>query len=350
MNCCVECFNDVHIRNTITNQGVVGNCDFCSSKEVAVYDVTASCNPVADMLVGVVQMYAVSRSIEAQPLNESLRDDWDIFCVGVEKITVLTEQLCHSTGFDNDDVFVQNVAIPQLVDSEFLREFCVVRGHTWSTFSDSIKYGNRFHNEMFNADAFASFLSVVAKTYSAGTEWYRARISSSRARFDAHNMGAPPKEKRSSGRINPEGIAVLYLASDDKTVLHEVRATAFDYVTIGKFKAVKDVKVVDLSGIANTSPFLYDGKLEQYAANRKVFQEISSELAKPLRRSDSSLEYLPTQYISEFIKNQGYDGVEYASTLNTSGSNIAIFNEALVECISTKLVEVKKVVFETSYL
>lgn len=40
----------------------------------------------------------------------------------------------------------------------------------------------------------------------------------------------------------------------------------------------------------------------------KRLTELSKEIAKPLRRSDSTLEYLPTQYISEFVKSQGYDG------------------------------------------
>ena len=145
-------------------------------------------------------------------------------------------------------------------------------------------------------------------------------------------MGAPPKGNRSAGRINPEGIGVLYLSSDDKTVLNEIRANTFDYVTIGKFKSLKDIKVVNLSGISETSPFLYQGELEKYAANRKVFQEIAIEIAKPLRRSDSLIEYLPTQYIAEFIKSQGY--------------NVAIFDETLFECVSVNTVEVAKIQYE----
>ncbi len=81
--------------------------------------------------------------------------------------------------------------------------------------------------------------------------------------------------------------------------------------------------------------------------NRKVFKEIALEVAKPLRRSDSALEYLPTQYIAEFIKSQGYDGVEYASTLREGGYNIAVFDERLFECVSVNTVEVKKIQYET---
>ena len=133
------------------------------------------------------------------------------------------------------------------------------------------------------------------------------------------------------------------MSTDDKTVLNETRVTAYDYVTIGNFRNVKPIKVVNLSGISQISPFLYNDDFERFALNRKVFQEMSYEIAKPIRRNDSPLEYLPTQYIAEFVKSQGYDGVEYESTLRRGGLNVALFDESLVECIDVKTIEVTNV-------
>ena len=200
---------------------------------------------------------------------------------------------------------------------------------------------------MFNHEQFASFLSIIRNNYPAGTHMYRARISTEKRGFTKSEMAAPPKGRRTAGRINPEGIGVLYLSSDKLTVLNEVRASAFDYVTIGKFQALRGIRVANLSGVGQTSPFLYGSELEKFAANRKVFQEIAAEIAKPLRRSDSPLEYLPTQYIAEFIKSQNYDGVEYASTLRQGGYNLAVFDEDSFECIDVETVEVSKILYET---
>ncbi|MDR2899707.1 MAG: RES family NAD+ phosphorylase [Clostridiales bacterium] len=352
MKCCVECFNDVHIRNTIEKQGQVGDCDYCSHRNVAVYDISMTPNPIADAIVGLVQAYSVSDLQDSKPLKVALHDDWDIFSAGVATIQTLVMDLCNSVIAPFSDVYTENVVISQLYDDDFLNEFGVIGGLTWGQFSESIKYENRFHSGMFNADAFASFLSMTTKQYHAGAEFYRARITHNSSGFNKNEMDAPPRGKRSAGRINPEGISVLYLSSDNKTVLNEVRANAFDYVTIGTFKSLRDFTVVNLSGISGTSPFLYQGELEKYAVNRKVFNEIAIEVAKPLRRSDSPLEYLPTQYIAEFIKsrsfkNQNYDGVEYASTLREGGYNIAIFNDKLFECISVNTIEVTKIQYET---
>jgi|LSQX01.2.fsa_nt_gb hypothetical protein len=348
MNCCIECFCDSHIRSIIAKQGVTGDCDFCSSKNIAVYDVTVTPNPLADLLIDLMQIYSVSETIAAKPLKVALRDDWDIFNAGTELIQTLVKKLCESAFSENDDIFSKNVIISQLVDSDFLREFGIVRGHSWDEFSNSIKYINRFHSGMFNADAFASFISIILKSYPVGSTFYRARISAESEGFEADEMHAPSIKKRSAGRINPEGVGVLYLSSDKVTVVNEVRANAFDYITIGRFQSLRNIKVVNLSGIARTSPFLYVNGLEQFAVNRKVIQEIAFELAKPLRRSDSPLEYLPTQYIAEFIKSQNYDGVEYASTLRKGGFNLAAFDEKLFDCVDVQTVEVSEILYKTN--
>jgi len=348
MNCCVNCFRDAHIRTTIQQYGVVGDCDFCTSKSTSVFDISNKANPITDMMVSLLQIYSVSDNVNSKLLKTALHKDWDIFNAGAELILALTKKLCEESFASDSDVFTKNVSIPQLEDRDFLHEFCVVRGYTWEEFSNSIKFNNRFHNSMFNADVFASFLSIITKNYPSGTQMYRARISSDKGGFLKESMGAPPKDRRTAGRINPEGVGILYLSSDPITVLNEVRASVYDYITIGTFQCSRDIKVVNLSGVGRTSPFLYVGEFEKFAANRKVFHEIAAEIAKPLRRSDSLLSYLPTQYIAEFIKSQGYDGVEYDSTLSHGGLNIAIFDEELFECVETQTVEVSKISYETA--
>jgi hypothetical protein len=349
MRCCIECFKDIHIRHTIERQGTKGDCDFCDSKNVPIFDVTASPNQIADMIISLVDIYTVSDSSEAKSLITSLHDDWDIFNIDTEKLMTLVKNLCVANYPAESDIFSKKVIISKITDEDFLKEFGVVKGLSWQCFAESIKYKNRFHSGMFNADAFVSFLTILRKSYPTGTKMYRARIALSKRGFDKKEMGSPPKEHRIAGRINPEGIEILYLSSDCQTAINEVRATTFDYVTIGEFKLTKDIKVVNLSGLLNISPFQYDeSDLDKYAVNRKVFQEIAHELAKPLRRNDSPIEYLPTQYISEFIKSQNYEGIEYKSTLHEGGYNLAVFDvgETLFECVNVNTVEVAKISYD----
>lgn len=143
--------------------------------------------------------------------------------------------------------------------------------------------------------------------------------------------------------MNPEGIGVLYLTYDEETALAEVRASAFDLVTIGTFKSMKEIKVVDISSLNCISPVVYLNALECLAANSEIFADMAKDIAKPLRRNDSPLEYLPTQYITEFIKSKGYSGVAYKSAMRTGGTNIAVFDESLFKCTEVKDVEIKGV-------
>lgn len=345
MKCCIECFKDAHIRDTIAKYGTIGDCDFCSAKNISVYDISNS-TLLSDKIVGLVQAYMVSTSKEAKSLREALKNDWDIFNGDTDEIQKLVIELCAPIIEKNNSIFSEKVIIPQASDVDYLQQYGVVKELSWHQFSESIKRENRFHNNMFNPDAFASFLSVATKRFLKGTKFFRARIADGKEGFKPNEMFAPPVDLRRAGRINPEGIGVLYLASDKITALTEARASVYDFVSVGEFCAKKDLRIVDLSSISKMSPFLYQGDIEQFFVNRKVFQEMALEIAKPLRRNDSVLEYLPTQYISEFVKSQGYDGVAYESTLHRGGYNVAIYDELFLDCLDVNTVEVKQVKYE----
>ena len=55
-------------------------------------------------------------------------------------------------------------------------------------------------------------------------------------------------------------------------------------------------------------------------------------MAKPMSRLDSDLDYLPTQYISDFAKFLGYDGVKYFSTFDKVSYNVALFDSSACDC------------------
>ena len=73
-------------------------------------------------------------------------------------------------------------------------------------------------------------------------------------------------------------------------------------------------------------------------------QKISSDLSKPMRRYDSELEYIPTQFICEFIKVfTGAFGIRFNSSLHPKGNNVVLFDQNLMTCISVKKVKINTV-------
>lgn len=346
--CCTNCFKDEQIINTIKNKNIIADCDFCSSKNVHVIDISKD-NPVSEMIIRLVQSYAVSSNENAKLLKESLRDDWDIFNGGCEIIQTLVKALCSKSTDSADEIFTNRVIIPQIYDDDYQHEYGLFSGLSWNDFSDYIKYTNRFHNSYFNSDEFASTLSLLGKKYSTDNLFYRARICKTVEGYTKNDMFGPPKGQRCPGRIKPEEIGVLYLSSDEKTILYETRANVYDYISIGKFKAKRPLNLIDLSGFSGISPFKYDDDMiVKFAINRNVFHEMAIDIAKPVRRNDSPFEYLPTQFIAEFIKSQGYDGVAYESTISKGGYNFAIFDETLFECTNVETVEITNIEYSTN--
>lgn len=335
MNCCIECFHDAQIRAMITANNQIGECDFCTGKNVPVYSVDTQ-SDLSDLISEVMNIY--ENADDGEPLFQLLIDDWSIFSGENLSSKNLLSAFCRILFGDDGKNHNVNVCIPH----DYLLKYGVFSGYSWKEFASVIKEKNRFHNELFKEDQFSSFLTYSIKKYAIGTIFYRARIWENGRGYNIGEMGAPPSGKRKQGRVNPEGICVLYLTTDERTALNEVRASTFDFVCVGEFRLAKDIYVVNISGFNDISPILYSGGLESLTANIKIFCDIAKEIAKPLRRNDSPLEYLPTQYITEFIKSKGYSGVEYASTMGTGGTNIAVFDESLFECISVRTVEIKK--------
>lgn len=171
--------------------------------------------------------------------------------------------------------------------------------------------------------------------------------------YPAIEMKAPPAVKATAGRANSEGISCLYLASDIKTTLYEIRAGRYDYVAVGKFVLRSNIDVVDLTNIDNISAFT-GLDVTQHAINKEHLRKINNEIAKPLRRNDPPLDYLPTQYISDFIKSieheskKEYSGIEYKSTMCNSGYNLAIFDENLFDCESVSVHHINDLEYDYS--
>ena len=69
---------------------------------------------------------------------------------------------------------------------------------------------------------------------------------------------------------------------------------------------------------------------------------ISEDLEKVITKEDK-LSYIPLQFISEFIKNLGYDGFIYSSTVG-SGENLVMFNwKEKTKIINKEEVVIKKI-------
>jgi len=54
---------------------------------------------------------------------------------------------------------------------------------------------------------------------------------------------------------------------------------------------------------------------------------------------------LPTQFLCEFCKSIGFDAVEYKSSMNPDGSNLALFSDRKVHCDEVKFYQVNSLIY-----
>lgn len=76
-------------------------------------------------------------------------------------------------------------------------------------------------------------------------------------------------------------------------------------------------------------------KLDETKAN--LMGALSRLYSKPIIEDDDTLDYIPTQYISEYVKNIGYDGIAFKSSLydNKSELNIVVFEYNKCEAVES---------------
>lgn len=188
----------------------------------------------------------------------------------------------------------------------------------------------------------AELLNNFSKQYDKGKIFYRARVSDE-AGIDLDKMGKPPVDKATPGRANPKGIPYLYLSTNAETTIYESRSTYLDYITIAEFKLTAPMRVVSLREIAAVSPFIFGEQLPKYIAHQKYVSRLERELSRPIRRFDKELDYLPSQYLCEYVKSLGYDAIEYGSSMKNGGINIVVFNDEKLEVKSAEVYEITSV-------
>jgi len=79
---------------------------------------------------------------------------------------------------------------------------------------------------------------------------------------------------------------------------------------------------------------------------KHVWGAINAAFSRPVSPSESPMRYLPTQYLSEKLKTEGYDGIAYRSSLNKEGHNVALFDPQAAKCVGCRMFEVRRLRYD----
>ena len=323
---CKDCFLDEEIRKEVENNSTdEGRCDVCGKSgkrcDISVF---------TDFFVSVIHLFKADINSQ-DTIFSILEKDWNIFTDSQCARTILTEV-----------IRISDLAV-NLDDTVSYTDDIVTRASVWEQLKTDVKENYRFFVDHDKFDDYADLL--LSSTLKEGTLLYRARITpDGQKKLKTKYMGCPEKGKATAGRANPLGIPYLYLCKDEETTFYEVRSVYLDRLSIGKFRILRDLKIVDFNSKFNLF-VSYDGTSSLYdtVVKKKIIEAIRYDLSKPLRRYDTELEYIPTQLICEYCKRNNADGICFNSSLHSGGVNYVLFNPDDAKCINVVSREVKSI-------
>ena len=170
---------------------------------------------------------------------------------------------------------------------------------------------------------------------------YRSRIVHSKDKlngeypffgFGKDGSFVAPSECTKDMRANYRYIPYLYCATRPYLSVVEVRPRLGARVSVARIRVNERLRLLDFS-------------LQNYPKGMKpvkinLFYALSQLYSKPVTEDDDTLDYIPTQYIAEFVKRIGYDGIVFKSSLYNV--NVVIFNFDKCEAVGSVVYDVTR--------
>lgn len=219
----------------------------------------------------------------------------------------------------------------------------------WYEFYEQILHTNRFFPRCKLIDLLDEIIEKNISTLNKGEVFYRARLYKNKIASDYNfkgeyefygynkeNSAAPPSEKAGMGRANPRYISYLYVSKDKYTAIAEVRPLIMSEVSVAEMKLSEDFRIIDFS---NAKDIFYSENIIDEVTNL-----VGYEFSKPID-SEERYNYILTQYIAEYIKGKGFDGLMYRSSLSRDGKNMVLFNKDKAEPVSSKVYKIENMVY-----
>jgi len=358
--CCPECFAHPTLRAIIEEEAThEGQCDFCGSESESLVHVSV----LYDAFRNAVSMYHAAETgvtvapwedawEEGEPLYQQLDEDWHVFdelISGTDSAAALLKAILAS-GWDDDS----GEAFPDPHELVVWRPSWLHQtpGEEWQNFSYAITQDesvDHYIPESVEEDIF-----VLGKDY-GGKTLYRARLGFGSSSFDSKvpyqddEIGAPPADRAKPGRANRRCEVVLYAAEAFKTAVAEVRPARGLLVSVGEFVLERPVRILDLiHKPPKIDPFTNE-EFEYWIGFWGLMREFAWSLSKPLERDDQpEIDYRPSQWLTKWFKDRGFQGIRYPSALHVDGINLVLFNPDQVEFCCSSLVRVDHVEWEYS--
>ena len=148
----------------------------------------------------------------------------------------------------------------------------------------------------------------------------------------------PPLTRSPSGRNNIQGMSYLYLSENKYTACCEVKPLFEELISLAQFEVQQDLRIVNLSS-RKTNKEMREFCKKHDMSPLILIESIISQYSNEVRNEK---EYLATQFITDYIRKCGFDGIQYNSAVgdkksftifNAHKTKIAFKDSEIISCV-----------------
>ena len=258
-------------------------------------------------------------------------------------------------GKAKTDLYVKNVAYIRSGDRIFIK-VGNIRSKYLKEFIEEIQFRNRNPQDIKVLELLDDLSTNPERRIPVGTHLYRCRIMPDISKAGKENgffgygksdSFVPPPNVTRDLRANYRYIPYLYCANHPYTALVEVRPRLGANVSVATITTNAELTLLDFT-LKDIPKRMTDTKL-------RLFADLSMLYSKPVTSEDDILDYIPTQFVAEYAKRLGYDGIAFRSSLtpeledqdvhmyqDLDRYNIVVFNYSKCEATASNIVNVTR--------
>ena len=359
---CWKCIEDPHLSRLVRDGGSITRCTTCKRRRIRSMDATELAEIVAPVIEEHFQLGEDRRVFSSY---DDDRGHWEQAGEDLDSITQAVtgqyfdfqDELIRAI-IDTDDAWPPDGEEPFFDESTYYepKEISAAQYFLkWQAVLLELKHERRFFNSTA-ADFFRhlfrgisdlhawspttqSLSDPVIQEIASGTKIYRARVCrdvdtlNKAFREPQKYIGPPPPELASAGRMNPEGISVLYSSLDEKTCLAEMRPALSMQVLLVEIHTTQMLRVLDFSRLelATTGKGLsyFQDDFAEEAERGRFLRSMHALISNPIVPGKES-DYVITQTMVEYLANvhsPRFDGIIYGSAQRRGGLNMVLFRK-----------------------
>ena len=160
---------------------------------------------------------------------------------------------------------------------------------------------------------------------------FGARTHPLNRRFDtASQLGSAPPGSAGNNRMSPQGISMFYGADSDVTAFKEVQPSENEAVTIARWNPSREILYLDLPA-ARPVPSIFHQTARTLRSWLRFLADFGDAIAQPATIDSPEIEYIPTQIITEYIRDhlrletEPIIAIRYQSAIDPNGKCWVMF-------------------------